>query len=79
MYKMSAPATPVETIKHLRDVASEHLDFVYTGNITGEDSNTYCPDCGALLLRRVGGIFAEHLDEDHCTKCGRDINIIGLD
>jgi pyruvate formate lyase activating enzyme len=79
-YKMSAPATPVETIKRLRETAMEHLDFVYAGNIAGEDTNTYCPDCGALLLRRSGGITIEHLDLDQnqCTKCGREINMIGL-
>lgn len=78
-YKMSAPATPVETIKRLKEAALEHLDFVYIGNVAGDDSNTYCPDCGALLMRRMGGITVEHLDEDHCTKCGKEINIIGLD
>ncbi|HYE09053.1 MAG TPA: AmmeMemoRadiSam system radical SAM enzyme [Patescibacteria group bacterium] len=78
-YKMTVPSTPVETIKRLKEAALEHLDFVYIGNVAGEDSDTYCPDCGALLMRRMGGIIVEHLDEDHCTKCGRQINIIGMD
>ncbi|MDF2890201.1 MAG: Radical domain protein [Clostridia bacterium] len=78
-YKMSAPSTPLETIKRLKEAASEHLDYVYIGNAAGADSNTICPGCGALLLRRMGGIIVEHLDEDQCTKCGRQINIIGLD
>lgn len=78
-YKMSAPATPVETIKRLRETALEYLDYVYAGNLAGEDTNTYCPNCKALLLGRSGGIFIEHLDDGHCSKCGREINIIGLD
>jgi pyruvate formate lyase activating enzyme len=78
-YKMTVPSTPVETIKRLKEAALEYLDFVYIGNVAGEDSDTYCPDCGALLMRRMGGIIVEHLDEDHCTKCGRQINIIGMD
>ncbi|MDF2591630.1 MAG: Radical domain protein [Clostridia bacterium] len=78
-YKMSAPSTPVETIKRLRETALEHLEFVYIGNVAGDDSNTYCPDCGSLLVRRMGGIVVEHLDYNTCTKCGKEINIIGLD
>lgn len=78
-YKMSAPPTPVDTIRQLREVASEYLDYVYVGNIPGEDSNTYCPSCHALLIRRTSGIFIEHLDDGKCSKCGKEINIIGLD
>jgi pyruvate formate lyase activating enzyme len=78
-YKMSAPSTPVETIKRLKETAMEHLDFVYIGNVAGDDSNTYCPECGALLLTRMGGITVEHLDDNTCTKCGKEINIIGID
>jgi len=78
-YKMTAPPTPIETVMRLKEVASEHLDYVYVGNIPGEDTNTYCPDCNALLLRRRGGITLEHLDDGICSKCGKEINIIGLD
>lgn len=78
-YKMTAPPTPVETIRILRETAMEYLDYVYTGNVPGEDTNTYCPSCGALLLRRMGGITVEHLDDGICSKCGKEINIIGLE
>jgi pyruvate formate lyase activating enzyme len=78
-YKMSAPSTPVETLKRLKEAALEHLDYVYIGNVAGDDSDTCCPNCGALLMRRMGGITVEHLEGNHCTKCGREINIIGLD
>lgn len=79
-YKMSAPPTPTNTIKMLKEVALEYLEFVYVGNVMGEDLNTYCPGCGALLLKRAGGIVVEHLntDERQCSKCGKEINILGL-
>lgn len=77
-YKMTAPPTPVETIMRLKETALDYLNFVYVGNIIGEDKNTYCPDCGALLIKREAGIFIEHLDEGQCSKCGREIDIIGL-
>lgn len=80
-YKMSAPPTPVETIRKLKETALEYLDYVYTGNIPGEDNSTLCPACGALLLKRDYGIFIEHLDVDEgqCTKCGKEISFIGLE
>jgi predicted RNA-binding Zn-ribbon protein involved in translation (DUF1610 family) len=31
------------------------------------------PQCGALLIRRTGGIFIEHLDNGVCSKCGKAI------
>ncbi|MFZ5352481.1 MAG: AmmeMemoRadiSam system radical SAM enzyme [Bacillota bacterium] len=76
-YKMSLPSTPVETIKRLKRVAEEYLEYVYTGNIYGEDSNTYCPECKALLVRRGNVILYEHLEDGVCTKCGKEIDIIG--
>jgi len=77
---MSAPPTPLVTIRQLKEVAIEHLDYVYIGNVMGEGLDTTCPSCGALLLKRSGGIFIEHLnvDEKQCSKCGKEINIIGL-
>ena len=79
-YKMSAPPTPVETLFKLREVAAAYLDYVYVDNVSGADNSTYCPQCGALLLQRGGEIVIEHLDTDEgqCTKCGREIPVIGL-
>jgi pyruvate formate lyase activating enzyme len=80
-YKMTAPPTPVSTIRMLKEAAQEYLDFVYVGNVGGEDQNTTCPKCGALILKRGDGIVIEHLnlDEMQCSKCGKEINIIGLE
>lgn len=77
-YKMSAPPTPVETIMRLKEEAREFLDYVYVGNVYGGDSNTYCPNCNALLVRRDSIITTEHFDDGICSKCGRLIPIIGL-
>lgn len=77
-YKMSAPPTPLETLMRLKEVANEHLDYVYTGNIYGGDNNTYCPSCDALLVSRGSFITTEHFDDGHCSKCGKKIPIIGL-
>ncbi len=73
MYKRNDPPTPAETILMLRETASEYLDFVYTGNMsgTGYGSDTLCPSCHTTVIRRQGyhtslaGLSAE----GRCLKC----------
>jgi pyruvate formate lyase activating enzyme len=78
MYRMEAEPTPVETLRRLKAAAGKNLEYVYLGNLRGEDTNTYCPSCNALLVDRSGGIFLEHLDEGACSKCGKGIDIVGV-
>lgn len=78
MYRMKEEPTRVETLKALKKVAGSNLEYVYIGNLYDEDTNTYCPKCGALLIRRAGGIFVEHLDDGICSKCGKVIDITGI-
>ncbi len=77
-YRMHEAATPAETLKRLKEKAGHYLEYVYIGNLQGTDQNTYCPQCGALLIGRQDGIFIEHLDEGSCTKCGKAVRIEGL-
>lgn len=78
MYRMKEEPTPVETLRKLKSTAGRNLEYVYIGNLYGEDTNTYCPDCGALLIGRTGGTFLEHLDDGICSKCGKVIDITGI-
>ncbi len=78
MYRMKEESTPVETLKNLKKVAANNLEYVYVGNLHSEDTNTYCPNCKALLIKRSGGIFIEHLDDGICSKCGKLIDITGI-
>jgi pyruvate formate lyase activating enzyme len=78
MYKMEEQPTTAEKLRTLKKVAEENLEYVYIGNLHGEDTNTYCPKCKALLISRDGGIFIEHLDDGICSKCGKLIDIIGI-
>ena len=78
MNRMREAPTPVETLRTLKKVAAGSLEYVYIGNLHGEDTSTYCPRCGALLVRRGGGIFIEHLEEGYCSKCGKEIDIKGI-
>lgn len=78
MFKMKEEPTSVETLKTLKKTAENNLEYVYIGNLYSEDTNTYCPKCGALLIRRAGGIFMDHLDGGICSKCGKVIDIKGI-
>ncbi|HTY08584.1 MAG TPA: AmmeMemoRadiSam system radical SAM enzyme, partial [Candidatus Edwardsbacteria bacterium] len=79
-YKMDAPPTPEKTLVRLRQRAGDKLKYVYVGNIDipgGED--THCPQCGNLLAARRGyQVTIAGIKGEHCGKCGRAADIIGL-
>ncbi|MBP1357994.1 MAG: AmmeMemoRadiSam system radical SAM enzyme, partial [Sulfolobus sp.] len=53
---------------------------VYIGNVPGHPlENTYCPNCGRLVIRRYGfDILEWHLTSDNrCKYCGYKIAIKG--
>jgi pyruvate formate lyase activating enzyme len=81
-YKMTdIPVTPVETLISARKVAKETgLNYVYIGNVPGEEGeNTYCPNCGNLLVRRIGfDISTWNLSQaNRCSRCNTEIAIVG--
>lgn len=76
-YKMDLPATPVETIKNARELAKKYLDYVYTGNILDDEgNNTYCPQCGTLLVKRTGYLTKNLVKDKKCHNCGKPISIV---
>jgi len=81
-YKMlDVPPTPVETLeKHARVAKEEGLHYVYIGNVPGHElENTYCPNCGTLVVRRFGFEILEwRLDSEfRCPNCGYKLNFGG--
>ncbi len=76
-YRRTTPATPPETILMLREIAQEYLDFVYTGNMPGDEggSDTRCPSCHTTVIKRSGYYtrITGITDEGRCVKCGRQI------
>jgi len=76
-YRFSRPATPPESLYRARQVASKHLDFVYLGNLPGEQNHTTCLECGNLLIQRHAyQVQVSGLREGHCTCCGANIDYI---
>jgi pyruvate formate lyase activating enzyme len=72
-YKLkNLPPTPVKTLEVAREIArAVGLRYVYIGNIPGHEAeHTYCPNCGKLLIERVGyEVRAQHLEKGKCKFC----------
>ncbi len=69
---LDRPRTPVETLRRAREAGlGKGLRYVYEGNVPGEGSeNTYCPECGELLIERFGySITRNRIKGGRCFKC----------
>lgn len=76
---LDVPMTSLETLEKARKIGLKKLRYVYTGNVPGhEGENTYCYNCGELLLERRGfSVRAVRITEDNrCQKCGTKTAIV---
>jgi len=68
--------TPVATLEQAKRVAEEAgLKFVYIGNVPKHPAqDTFCPDCKAVLIERIGySIKQNNVIDGKCKFCGRTI------
>ncbi|MBI2845291.1 MAG: AmmeMemoRadiSam system radical SAM enzyme [Chloroflexi bacterium] len=79
-YKMTDPDnTDARTLVRAANIGKESgLHYVYAGNLpgmVGDFENTYCPNCSALLIERIGyQILQDQLTgRGKCYKCGEVI------
>ncbi|MDR0522932.1 MAG: AmmeMemoRadiSam system radical SAM enzyme [Candidatus Methanoplasma sp.] len=73
------PMTPVDTLLRCRETAAEcGLEYAYVGNVLTDDgSDTYCPECGGLVIRRTGyTVDLVALDGRRCAYCKHRLNIV---
>lgn len=79
MHKMSDKRpTSIETLEKAKKIAIDSgLEYVYLGNVQG-DKNTYCPNCGEVLISRIGYCNRDkkRIKDGHCINCGHDLNFI---
>jgi len=77
LYRLAnLPQTPVSSLDRARETALEEgLRYVYVSRVTGHaGENTYCPNCGEVVIGRVGFIIDEvNLSAGHCSHCGEAI------
>ena len=80
-YKFTNPPTKIETLEKAYKIAKKAgIQHPYIGNVSGHPyENTYCPNCGRVLIRRLGyRILEYHVTEDsRCFRCHEEIPIRG--
>ncbi|MCL6614981.1 MAG: AmmeMemoRadiSam system radical SAM enzyme, partial [Firmicutes bacterium] len=74
-YRFTAPPTPLATMERAYELARARLTYVYLGNVSGPlGRDTFCPQCGELLIRREGyHARIVGLEEKACRRCGKTI------
>jgi pyruvate formate lyase activating enzyme len=76
-YKLNKlPATPIKTLESLRNIAiKEGIHYVYIGNVPGHEGyNTYCHNCGKMLIDRRGYTVTEfNIHNGKCSFCKTSI------
>ncbi|MGC9517712.1 MAG: AmmeMemoRadiSam system radical SAM enzyme [Methanomicrobiales archaeon] len=79
-YQMQeVPPTPMKSMEQAYKIAKEAgIRYVYMGNIPGDTGgNTYCYDCGELLIERNGfQVNKNSIKDNKCLKCGAEIDIL---
>ncbi len=77
-YKYNVAQTPARMVEELAQIARKHLRYVYMGNAGSRGTDTLCPDCGNLIIRRAGyATEIVDLENGSCGKCGTKIPILG--
>jgi pyruvate formate lyase activating enzyme len=70
-YRYTQRSTRYEDLLPLLEAARKKLRYVYPGNVPGE-TNTLCPSCGELLIRRRGyRVEITGLKDGRCGRCGQ--------
>ncbi len=72
-------ATPLKTLEKAMEIGLKKLKYVYIGNVPGhKGENTYCYNCGELLIERVGFVIKDDkiTDKNTCPVCNVDIRIV---
>jgi pyruvate formate lyase activating enzyme len=74
---MDTPSTSPKAIKEARDIGLEAgLRYVYAGNLPGDEGeNTYCYNCGELLIKRDGfNVVENKITKSKCPTCSAKID-----
>ncbi len=76
-YKLkNTPPTSLDSLLQAEKIASNAgIKHIYTGNISGlKSENTYCPNCGKLLIQRQGyKIAGNFIKNGKCPECDEKI------
>ena len=70
--------TKIATLEKAKEIAIDTgLEYVYLGNVN-TDKNSYCPNCGELLIGRIGYCNRDkkRIKDGHCINCGHKLNFV---
>jgi len=73
------PRTSKDNLDRARDIALKMgVKYVYEGNVlTTAEGNTYCPNCGELLIERsYFDVIRNKIKGGLCPECGEKIDVI---
>ena len=77
MFKLqNLPPTPISKLEEAYRIAKDAgLNYVYVGNVPGHPGeNTYCPQCGKIVVGRTGYRVTENnIRDGKCKFCGKAI------
>ncbi|MFC2157704.1 AmmeMemoRadiSam system radical SAM enzyme [Acidobacteriota bacterium] len=65
-------ATPVAALRMAYDIGKDMgLSYIYIGNVLGMAEDTFCSNCGEVLIRRSGFSVSENrIKDSSCPSCG---------
>jgi pyruvate formate lyase activating enzyme len=74
-WRFEAPATTAAMLDRAFHLGREAgLGFVYLGNVAGGEPDTLCPDCGKVLVRRMGfRVLRVAVKDGVCPRCRRPV------
>uniref|UniRef100_A0A7J2TLF0 AmmeMemoRadiSam system radical SAM enzyme n=1 Tax=Archaeoglobus fulgidus TaxID=2234 RepID=A0A7J2TLF0_ARCFL len=75
-FMYSREATRIEVLENAVKIARRSgISFVYIGNVPGHRfENTYCPDCGEMLIKRYSyRVLENRIRDGRCPNCRREI------
>lgn len=75
-YKFKVKSTSPEKMLRAYDIASNYLNYVYIGNMGDVKSDTLCPVCKNVIIKRSGYNVESKLKDTKCPYCGAEINIV---
>jgi len=78
---LDRPATPLAALTEARQIGLDAgLRYVYTGNVPGEEGeNTFCHNCGSLLIDRWGFTIRQNrITDGKCYRCRTPVGGLGM-
>jgi pyruvate formate lyase activating enzyme len=77
-YQMDLPPTPMESLQKAFLLAKRKLKYVFVGNAyIPNTSNTYCPQCKNLLVKRNGyHTSVVGIKDKKCGNCGSAVDVV---